>query len=175
MALASEGAFEEGAHWVERALDRVPDDPTLRLAAAGFHRRHGDPVRERALLREMLAFPDPEPDLLSVGHHRLARSYGAEGRIEEARREIERALAVEVDATDWRGRPYYRLGLGPVTACWLRLEAAEVEFDAGDPVRGAALVERVRTECAAAGRIRSGLEELEARAVLATPHLEATP
>jgi tetratricopeptide (TPR) repeat protein len=175
MALASTGALDEAVHWIERALERAPDDPSLKLGAAAFFHKHGMAVEEQALLRQVLALPDPEPDLLSVGHHRLARSYAAEGRIDDARREIEAALAVEVDATDWRGHPYYRLELGPVTACWLRLEAAGMEFDAGDPVRGVALTERARADCPIAGRLESRLVELEARSVLAAPHLEPAP
>jgi hypothetical protein len=64
------------------------------------------------------------------------------------------------------------LGLGSVTACWLRLEAAGIEFDAGVPARGVALMEQVRAECPLAGRLETRWLELEVRSVLAAPRLD---
>jgi hypothetical protein len=174
VALVSEGALDEAEPWVVRALERAPNDAPLKLAAAAFFHRRGQLDRERHLLQQVLETPDPEPDLISVSHHRRAESFAAEGRIDEARREVVAALAVDVDATDWRGQPYYRLGLGPVTACWLRLEAAGIELDAGNPARAVALMEQVRAECPLAGRLASRMTELEVRAVLAAPRLAPT-
>jgi tetratricopeptide (TPR) repeat protein len=170
-ALSSEGALDRAEPWVERALERAPNDPQLKLAAADFFRRRGSAERERELLEDLSTRPDTEPDLISIAHHHLAKSYAAAGDIEAARREIESALALGVDATDWRGRPYYRLGLGPMNACWLRLEAAGFEFATGEPARGVALMERVRAECPPAGRIETRLAELEVRAVLSRPRV----
>ena len=75
VALASEGSFDDAEDWVERALVRAPDDLPLKLAASDFYRRRGQPARERELLQDVLGRPDPEPDLVSIGHQRRAQSF----------------------------------------------------------------------------------------------------
>jgi tetratricopeptide (TPR) repeat protein len=173
--LTSRGAHGEAEAWIERALERAPEDPQLRHAVAGFYAERGDREREREHLQRMLALEDLEPDYVSVGHRLLARSYAAEGRFEDARRHIRAAVDAGVDSTSWRGRPYYRLGLGPVTACWLRLEEARIELAAGEPARAAELVRRVRADCKSAGRVEDELRELDAQLVLAGPRLAPAP
>ena len=168
-ALIARGETEAARPWVERALSRAPEDPALRLAAAGAAHALGEREHERELLLRLLEDDDAEPDLRSTAHYLLARSWAEAERIDLARAEIAEALAVEVDRTEWHGFPYYPLGLGPLTACWLRLEAARFELDRGDPARAAELVERVRRECKAAGRIEDGLIELEARIAVRAP------
>jgi hypothetical protein len=166
LALRHEGTLDDAVHWAERALARAPRDPELRLAAADLFRRIDRGRREREQLRRLLAMPDLEPDVITVAHHRLAESHARDGRIEDARREMQAALSVGVDATDWRGRPYYRLGLGSLTDCWLRLELAGMELAAGDQASGRALIERVRSECPAEGRLKDRLLELDVRSIL---------
>lgn len=170
-ALASEHNFERAAPWVARALERAPHDPTMHHAAASFHARQGHHELAREHARGLLALPDLEPDLIVIGHQILARAAAAEGRFDEARREMEAAIAVGVDDTTWLGVPYYRLGLGPVTTCWLQLEAAGFELDAGDPARARALMDRSRALCPPAGRLARRLEELETRWIVSEPRL----
>ena len=174
-ALVSEGAFDRAEPWVARALESAPDDAPLWYAAAGFYSRQERREEERGHLQRMLALPDLEPDLISIGHHLLARSYALDRLIDEARREIELALVVNVDETTWRGVPYYQLGLGAATSCWLRLEAAEIEFRAGDARRAVAWMDEVETGCVKTGRIREQLLDLEARSVLSRPRLDPVP
>jgi hypothetical protein len=169
VARSSERRPDEAARWAERALARAPRDPELHLAAADLFRRNGRDDRERELLRRLLAMPDLEPDVISVAHHHLAKSHARDGRIDDARHEMLAALSVNVDATDWRGQPYYRLGLGALNACWLRLELAEMELAYGEKASGQALIEAVRSECPAAGRLKERLVELKVRSILARP------
>ena len=60
-----------------------------------------------------------------------------------------------------------RLGVGPVTDCWLRLEAAEIEARAGEVSDARRLMESVRRDCGTAGRFGPRLDVLEVRVVLA--------
>lgn len=168
MARASPARAEP---WVLRALERAPDDAPLRYAAAGFYARQGRREDERRYLNEMLAMGGLEPDLVSIGRQLLARSLALDGRIDEARAEIRAAIDVGVDDTTWRGLPYYPLGLGPVTACRLRLESAENELIAGQVSRAVDEIRRVREECAIGGPLRERLIELEARTVVARPRV----
>ena len=172
VALSSLGQPDRAEVWVLRALERAPEDAPLKLAASEHFRRRGRLGEEREQLQRMLALPDLEPDLISIGRHHLAKSWAAEGNIEQARRQIELALAVDVDETTWRGHEYYRLGLGPLTACRLQLDAAGFEFDAGEPSRGVELLDRARAACPTEGRLKTKLDELAARAIVAVPRLE---
>jgi len=171
-ALVAQGSAERAHPWIEQALARAPEDPQLHHAVAGFHARLGNRDAERMQLRQLLALEGIEPDMISIGHHLLARSLAGEGRFDEARREIQAAIAVGVDDTVWRGRPYYPLGLGPVTACWLKLEAARIELDAGEVQAAADLVVHVRNDCVDTGRLGKKLKALEAGIILSEPRLD---
>jgi tetratricopeptide (TPR) repeat protein len=169
--LASRGSFDRAQGWIDRALARAPEDAQLRHAVAGFYARQDMRTDEREQLQRMLAVDDPEPDLQSIGHQLLARSYAQDGQFDAARRHIDAALNVGVDSATWKGRAYYQLGLGPVTACWLRLQAADIELDAGNPARARELMLLVESDCGRQGRLKDKLEELEVQVILAEPRL----
>ena len=148
-------------HWVGRALERDPDSPALRLFVAELYGRAGRVELQREHLRHVLALPDPEPDALDSAYEGLARSYAANGDVESARRELRAALAIGADDAAWRGYPYYRMELGPIRACWLRLQLAEVEIGDGHGDEARRLIDRVRADCPRGERYGAAIGKLE--------------
>ena len=160
MALTPGPSFEEAARWAERAVQRDPDSPVLRKFVSEFYERWKRWDRQRDHLHRLLELPDLEPDLVDAAHERLGRSYLAEGSLEQAHREYEAALAVGADDTEWRGYPYYPLGLPPVRSCLLRLELARVELLQGKLAEARRRAARVREDCPETGNIRDRLLQL---------------
>jgi tetratricopeptide (TPR) repeat protein len=147
--------------WAQRALRRDPDSPALLLFVADLYGKAGRPDRQRELLQRMLALPDLEPDAVDVAHEHLAQGYAAEGRFEDARRELRAAIAVGADSAEWRGYPYYQMDLGPTRACWLRLAQAELEIALGFSADARDLIATVRHDCPDGARYRTEIARLE--------------
>jgi hypothetical protein len=133
----------------------------LLLSAAAYHGRRGDQPRSRSYLVRALSVGDLAPDDRSNIYEALAESYLVEDRREAAERAFEQALAVGVDDATWRGVPQFRLGLGPVSACRMRLGLAELELRRGNRERARSIVDGVLSECGAHGRIAERLARLE--------------
>jgi len=173
--LASAGSYDAARLWLDRALDRAKDDPALRLAAAAFHAERGERGMEREQLERMLAMPDPEPDLIHLGHEALARSYLSERRFDAALIEVERARAVRIDSTEWHGYPHFQLGLGPLEDCWLRLLAAEIDARAGNVARARERLDSVRSDCGEHGRLGPRILDVEVLCARSGTNTTTTP
>ena len=100
----------------------------------------------------------------------MADSDAREGRFDEARAEYLAALAVGVDAAEWRGYPQYPLGPPPVRSCILRLDLTNVEILDSEPAAAFALLDRVRKHRPAIGTIGERLGRLEAWLETNGPH-----
>lgn len=160
--LNASGQPARAQRWLERMLRRYQEDYPLLFSAGWFYGTLGEHERARDLLYRLLAIPELEPDLIVQTRQELAKSYLAENRFDDARREYQAALAVGVDATNWRGVPYYQPGLGPVTGCHLKLSLADVELRAGNLAAARALVREVRVECGqSTGQLRNQLRKME--------------
>ena len=88
----------------------------------------------------------------------------AQGRLEEARRAYEHALAVQTDSASWRGYPYYPLGLAPIRSCLLRLELARVDKLEGKEGSMGERIEEVLTDCPSTGAVAERIAALTGRA-----------
>jgi len=165
MAMTPGDSFDEAADWAERAVARDPQLPFMLLSASDFYATWGKRERQRDYLKRLLDLPDLEPDTIDVAHERLASSYFAQGRLNEAREELLQAIAVGVDDAEWHGYPHYALGLGPIRACGLRLRLADVEILRGDSAAARQLMDSVREDCPASRRFLMDLASLEKRLV----------
>lgn len=154
-------SYEEAGRMFGEVCRRHADDPALLLSCAGFHARRGDQDARREFLRRVLQLPDLGPDDLSNTNEQLAESYLLEGRLDEAEAAFHAALAVHVDDSTWHGVPFFRMGLGPVTDCRLRLGLAEVRLAERDAAGARALVDEVLAACGAHGRIEARLKKIE--------------
>jgi tetratricopeptide (TPR) repeat protein len=155
------GRHREAATLHERVCREHPDDAGLLLGAAAFHGRRGDPSVARTYLRRVLELRDLGPDDRSNAYESLAQSYVDQGRLNEAEVAYRSALEVRVDDATRHGTPFFRMGLGPVTACRLRLGLAEVALRRGDRPTALAIIADVLATCGAHGRIADRLRELE--------------
>jgi len=133
--------------WYERALEKDPESAALKLAISNYFARAGDPERQIDLLESITAEPGLEPDLLALAYEGIARSQLASGHAEQARLNVYQAIALGVDDCEWRGQPYFRMGLVPATECKLRLLLAEIEIEMGGEERAAAQLAQVRELC----------------------------
>jgi len=163
LALTPGDSFEEAAVWAERAVARDPESPFMLLVASAFYGRWGEAELQREYLEYLLRLPDLEPDTVDLAHERLASSYSAQRRLDEARAELLEALAVGVDDAEWHGYPHYPLGLGPIRACGLKLRLADVEIRRGASFLARELMDSVRADCPASRRFLSELASLEKR------------
>jgi tetratricopeptide (TPR) repeat protein len=173
--LASAGSHDAARQWLDRALARAEDDPALRLAAAAFYAESEEREREREQLERMLATPDPEPDLVHLGHEALAHSYLSERRFDAALIEVEKARAVRIDFAEWHGYPHFQLGLGPLADCWLRLLAAEIDARTGNLARARERIGSVRSDCGEHGRFGPRLLDVEVLCARVGPNTTTTP
>jgi hypothetical protein len=160
-ALQEAGAIERMEEWAGRALERDSGSPALGLFVAELYGRAGRTEAQREELNRVLALPDLEPDAADSAHEALARSFLADDDLDGARREYLAALAIGADSAEWRGYPYYRMEMGPVRACWLRLYLAEVEIldDRTDVARE--LIDRVLADCPHGNRYPPAIGRLE--------------
>ena len=130
---------------------------------------------EREQLERMLAMPDPEPDLVHLGHEALARSYLSERRFDAALIEVESARAVRIDSAEWHGYSHFQLGLGPLEDCWLRLLAAEIDARAGNVARARERLDNVRSDCGERGRLGPRILDVEVLCARSGPNTTTTP
>jgi hypothetical protein len=155
------GRFEAMDAWAQRAVQRDPDSAALLLFVAELYGKAGRLGQQRELLQRMLALADLEPDAVDVAHEHLARSYAAEGRYEDAQRELREAISVGADSARWRGYPFYQMDLGPTRACWLRLAQAELEITLGFNADARDLIATVNRDCPRGARYRGEIARLE--------------
>jgi tetratricopeptide (TPR) repeat protein len=161
-ALTPDGPYDEAHRWAELAIERDPTSAVLIGLVSNIYRDWDRGEIRRAYLRRQLALEGLEPDVVDYAHENLADSFAREGRFDEARAEYLAALAVGVDAAEWRGYPHYALGLPPVRSCILRLDLANVELLDGERAAATALLDRVRQDCPATGKVGERLGRLEA-------------
>lgn len=158
-----EGRPEEALRWLDQALTDHPGDPLLALEAASMLDRAGRATRADALRARVWSRADLEPDLRALAHERHALSLRARGDLAAAALSTRRALELEVDATDWRGKPYFRMDLVPSTGCRLRLLLAEIELARGNRAEARSLVASVRADCPGSDATRLRLRGLDLR------------
>ena len=160
-ALARQGRTAEAGRWAERAVARDPASPIARQFVSRLYGDFGRLERKRHHLERLLELPDLEPDLVDTAREELADAYLAEGRLEEARRELESALAVGVDHAEWHGYPHYVMDLGPVRSCLLQLKLARVETRLGERELAVERIASLRADCPRTEKFRKAIEELE--------------
>ena len=163
LALTPGDSFEEAADWAERALDRDPESPYMLFFVSDFYARWDKRERQRDYLERLLGLPDLEPDAVDLAHERLASSYFAQRRLDEARAELLEAVAVGVDDSEWHGYPHYPLGLGPIRVCGLQLRLADLEIQRGEPAAAREWMDAVHENCPASPRFLMEQASLERR------------
>ena len=80
LAVLRQGRVEEAATWLDKALDRDPENPSCRVARAVIHMAWGDATAAEGECRAVLAVDAERADAQMV----LAGALEAQGRLEEA-------------------------------------------------------------------------------------------
>jgi hypothetical protein len=151
------GDLRAAASLFDRLCAREPDSAEMLLAAAAFHGRCGNQERNREYLERVIALPDPGPDNLVNAFEALAESHLVDDRPDRAEIAVHNALDVGIDEATWHGERFFRLGLGPVNDCRLRVVLAESYFRRGETQAGRDVVDDVRATCGVNGRIADRL------------------
>lgn len=102
LAVLRQGRVEEAATWLDKALDRDPDNLACRVARAVIHMTWGDAATAESECRAVLAVDAERADAQAV----LAGSLEAQGRLEDA----EEAWRGCIATADAEFRTYLALG-----------------------------------------------------------------
>jgi len=160
---AASGRPEAAMRAFDAAVAIDPNDPLPRLGLARFALAQRQFDRALGELEAVALMPQLEPDFLVQLHEIRAELFGAQGQLAEALIEIRAARAIGVDDCEWRGRPYFAMGIGSVTDRRLQSREIEILLAQGETLKARRQYDLLRAESPSTGPMARRLQRLGRR------------